>query len=366
MLSTYPFTPEQIEIRDLARDFARREILPFVSIYENEDISKSDLPKKISQSGVVNGRIGTDLGGLGLSLFDTGIIARELAMACSGIASLFEASELAITTVLVSGSKEQKERYLLPLLKESSLAGFGLFYGDNSDTDSSLTVKQEGETTIVNGVCPLVLNADFCEWFILSFSSEHLIVPRGIAGLNFSERQSYLGRKAADVRKVEFNNVRLEPISKIHVSMKDGELIWAQNAAIMASGCIGVAQSAFEHAVDYAKQRKTFGVPIVNHQAIAFMLAGISADIEAASMLTYQLIGSLSAENFSRFGKSTKSFVLDMAKRVTIDIVQIFGGYGYTKDYPVEKLMRDAKTYESFFGSTISLKEQLGKAMLAE
>jgi acyl-CoA dehydrogenase len=365
MLSTYHLSPEQIEIRTLARDFARREISPFIGPYENEDISKSELPKKISQSGLINGRITPDLGGLGLSLLDTVLIAQELAGACSGIAALVEASELAITAVLVCGTKAQKEAYLPRLAKEDKLAGIALPYDGSGVTNNNLIVEQESSAIVINGFCPLVLNANIADWFAVYCSGGCFLVPRNADGLTLSEKIPFMGRKAADARRVDFNNVRLDPICRINVSAADRGNILTQNAALISSGCVGLAQSALEQATNYARQRKTFGVPIASHQAIAFMLADMKTDIEASRLLVFQLVDAPLEETYS-LGQCALSFALDMIARVTIDSVQILGGYGYTKDYPVEKFMRDARTYQSFYGPTYLLKEQLGQAILAQ
>jgi len=365
MSSTYPFTAEQIEIQNLARDFARREILPFSHIYEKEDIVKSQLPEKICQSGLVNGRIPAKFGGLGLTLFDTGLIAKELAFACIGITSLVQASELAITILLIAGKEEQKEVYLAPLAK-TGLAGIALPLNSRQGFDNNLIVSEESDSIILNGFCPLVLNASLSAWFIVGCSAGYFIVPRDSAGLTFSDNTRFLGCRAADIRKVDFNNVRLQPICKISMSASGHENISVEHSAIIAAGSIGLAQAAFDQAKNYAQQRKTFGVPIASHQAIAFLLANMNTDIEAASLMIYQPICSQVNGNYSaKLSKCAQSFALEMAGRVTIDSVQIFGGYGYTKDYPVEKLMRDARTYQSFYGTSCALKEELGQALLS-
>ncbi len=365
MSLTYPFTAEQIEIQNLARDFARREILPLSHIYEKEDMAKSQLLEKICQSGLVNSRIATKFGGLDLTLFDTGLIVKELAFACTGIALLVQASELAITTLLVAGQEKQKEIYLA-LLAQTGLAGIALPLNRRQGLDHNLIASEEGDSIVLNGFCPLVLNASIAAWFIVCCPAGYFIVPRDSAGLTLSTRLSFLGCKAADAGRADFNNVRLKPMSRISMSAGSHENILAEHSAIIAAGGVGLAQAAFEQARTYAQQRKTFGVPIASHQAIAFMLAGMSTDIEAASLMVYQAIGSKINGNYSaKLSKSAEVFALEMAGRVTIDSVQIFGGYGYTKDYPVEKLMRDARTYQSFYGTTLALKEELGQAVVA-
>ena len=383
--STYPLTSEQIEISNLARDFARREISPVSRLYEIEDISKSDLPNKVCQSGLVNGRIGQQWGGLGLTLFDTALIAQELAFACSGIAALVESSELAITALLICGSAEQQKTYLPMLTEGTGLAGVAMPYsGSGLSINRSLIAVEEGDSIVLNGFCPQIFNADIANWFIVGCSvtesnkpfshsaqekasNGYFIVPKNTVGLRFTAGPKLLGRKALCAKRVNFESVRLASIARINISSIGYEKIMAQNAPIIAAGCIGLAQSAFAEAKNYAQQRKTFGVPIANHQAIAFMLASMATDIEAARLLTYQAIRGVDNDAYAcKLSKSAQAFALEAASKATIDSVQIFGGYGYTTDYPVEKLMRDARTYQSFYGSTVTFKEQLGQSMLKQ
>ena len=383
MLSTYPLTAEQTEILNLARDFAGREILPKASLYEQEDLAKGPLLDKICQSGLVNTRIPEAFGGTGLSLFETCLIAEQLAFACSGIASIAEASELAITALLTAGSLEQKKAYLTPLTTESVPAGIALPETTLSSSVHHLIAREESGSFRLSGHCPLVLNASVCRWFlascpVVSANNEsglneveiyYFIVPSNLSGLTFSPRLQLLGRKAADARTVNFENVMLDPIAKIDKPFAAGASIFdcfSDNCSVLAAGCVGLAKSAFEHAKTYAHERKTFGVPIASHQAIAFMLADMGTDIEAARLMVYQAARSINAStDLAKLAKCARVFALDMIGKIAIDSVQIFGGYGYARDYPVEKLMRDAKTYQAFYGSTIDCQEKLGQCVLS-
>ncbi len=382
MLSTYPFAVEQNEILNLARDFASREILAKSSFYEKEDLANGPLLEKIYQSGLVNTRIPEELGGPGLTLFDTCLIAEQLAFACSGIASFAEGSELAITALLAAGSPEQKLAYLSPLARDAALAGISL--PAIVPLNEYLTATEESSSYLLNGHCPLVLNAGVCRWFLVSCpvvstntKSAHkdspvhyFMVPAGHSGLTISPRLQLIGRKAADAHSVQFENVELDPIAKINEPLPAGGNVvdcFLSNSFILAAACVGLAKSAFEQARKYALERKTFGAPIAHHQAIAFMLADMGTDIQAACLMIYQAAKLTSADaSLAKLAKCAHVFSLDMISKISIDNVQIFGGYGYTKDYPAEKLMRDAKTYQAMYGSTINYKEKLGVGLCPE
>ncbi len=389
MLPIYALTAEQIEIQSLARDFASKEILPSIQRYEQEYIEHSNLLDKICQSGLVNTRIPEEFGGLGLSLLETCLIAEEFAFTCSGISSTAEASELAITLLLAAGSQEQKSKYLTVLTKENGLAGIALT-NSCEISKGDLSAEEKGGAIVLNGYCPLVLNAAFAQWLVvtcpfteksneqinkndLSVKLSHFIVSRNIKGLKILEPIVQLGRRAANICPVHFDKVELEPMARIDMPdlqcsddiapLNIISISLSINAPIISSGCLGLGNAAFVHAKKYAQERETFGIPLAKHQAIAFMMADMRTDIEAARMMTYTAIESVSAgSNNRKLALSTLIFALEMAARVSNDAVQIFGAYGYTKDYPVEKLMRDAKTYQMFYGS--GRKEFLAEALI--
>jgi len=382
MLPAYPLTAEQIEIQNLARDFASREILPARNLYEKETLAGAQLIEKICRSGLVNIRIPEEFGGLGLSLLDTCLIAEEFAFICSGIGALSEASELAITYLLHAGSKEQKKKFLTPLTEEGALAGIAPVNCLGNSIDDKLLAKQQTDKIILDGQCSLVLNAKLAKWFLVacpligeakqektqSINKAYFIIPNDIEGLEVLDPIVYIGRRAAQARAVNFKNVCLPLTAKIddlafkHVN----NILSSSHAAIISSGCLGIARAAFVEAKKYAQERKTFNVPIAKHQVISFMLADMITAIEAARIMIYDTVRSLDAKcNNEKLAMSTQAFALEMAAWVTNDAVQILGGYGYTKDYAVEKLMRDAKVYQSFYGIGNDCHAQLGKMLVA-
>ncbi len=388
MLPIYPLTSEQIEIQNLAAEFATREISPNRGLYENEPLDNSALLEKISKAGLVNTRIPEEFGGLGLSLLETCLIVEQFAFACAGIACLAQASELAITYLLMASDQEQKRKFLSPLANSGSLAGFAPLNCAQGRSEQ-LIAHQEGERFILNGDCPLVLNAQLAPWFIVACplieksaqsnpNTDTLgifVVPSNIKGLSRLKRIGLMGCKAADAWAVNFKDVSLMQIDRINLENANllksiaagdvGNILHSINSAIIASVCLGISNAAFKEAKEYAQARKTFGVPIAQHQIVSFMLADMNTDIAAIRSMIFEIIQG-NGMGDQKLAVSAKDFALEAAARLTTDAVQLFGGYGYTKDYPVEKFMRDAKTYQSFYGDQSSAKQELARALFMQ
>lgn len=286
---------------------------------------------------------------------------------------------MAITILLTHGSQEQKSRYLTILSKTNALAGIAVMNGVEI-SKGDLQAEERDGAIVLNGHCALVLNAAFAEWLVVTClckekanaqagkavsitKAAHFIVPGKIKGLKLLEATPSLGRKAANACSMYFDKVELEPIAKIDISdrhysdtnilLNSIDICLPSSAAIICAGCLGLGNAAFEHAKKYAQARETFGIPIAKHQAIAFMMADMMTELEAARAMTYATVRSLSASrNNLKLALSTLIFGLQTAARISNDAVQIFGAYGYTKDYPVEKLMRDAKSYQLLYGGS--------------
>jgi alkylation response protein AidB-like acyl-CoA dehydrogenase len=282
--------------------------------------------------------------------------------------------------LLAAGSEEQKARFLTMLTQKASLAG----YGSNDSMANELTVMQERSEFIINGQHSSVINAGQAQWYFFyaltatdseaaqteSFAGglSAFIVPADSPGLTFGERVSSLGRKARSVHKAKLKNVRLTAehlIGKSHQANQVAIEILPGVCALIAAGATGVAHSAMQHAIAYAKERKTFGRPIGQHQGVAFILADMAREIEAARLMTWQAAclidqGLKTAEH----ALAAKAYAQDVAMRVATDAVQVFGGYGYSREYPVEKLMRDAKQYQIFERSSLESKAALARRLV--
>ncbi len=345
---------EKLQFQKLARDFSSAEISSKAEHYDNKPDFPSDLVHKAWELGLVNFQIPDECDGLGLDTLDACVILEELAAGCSGISGAIESSAIAILPVIKYGTLEQKAKFLKPLIESPSVAGYSssLF----SSTDESLTYRMEGKEYVLSGVQLQMYNGGHAAWYLVAAKDNKgktllFAVPNEIQGLNFGERLQLMGRKALSVRSTRFENVRVPASCAIKsVLDADSKMIETEASLILAAGATGVARCALELAIDYSKQRQTFGRPISQHQAVAFMMADMAREIETSRLLTWQAATLLDKDGDSSQIRSkalcARAFALEMVMKVTTDAVQVLGGYGYTKEYKVEKLMRDAKIYQ--------------------
>ncbi len=377
MSALYPLNDEQIEIQKLARDFANREIIPTRNSYQKSQPIQADIVEKLCQSGLINTRIPAKYGGLELSLIDTCLIIEELAFACPGVASLAIASEMAVTYLLSLGSQEQKDVFLAPLAQKGKLGGIASLGSILKQDDEQLHARYEAERIVLNGYCPLIFNAQKADWLLVSCPFKDtskanytdigiFIITKNMEGLSLSDPIEHIGGQIADACCARFNNLCLKPINCLQIPT-ESKMIKQTNAAVITAGCLGLANSAFGEAKKYSQERQTFGVPIAKHQAISFMLADMNTDIQALRLTLAQCISSMK-QGYSneKLAIVSQAYALEVIGHITIDAVQIFGGYGYTKEYPVEKLMRDAKAFQAFYGQKNNGAQMLGKMFLGK
>src|SRR5919204_501660 len=285
---SFALTEEQMALRELAHDFAEREIRPKAAEYDEHSTHPANVIAKAHEVGLMNPHVPEEYGGLGLPGFEGMLIGEELSWGCSGIAVSIVANTLGAGPVILAGSDEQKASWLPPLLDEPILCSFGL-----SEPDAG-----------------------------------------------------------SDVARIRTTAVRLgEEGDGFKIAMQTLDFTRPGTAA----GAVGVAQAAYDHAVAYARERVTFDVPIAMHQGVSFLIADMATEIEAARLVTWQAAWMLDqglGRDATLYSSFAKRFAADTAMRVTTDAVQIFGGYGYIKEYPVEKLMRDAKLFQIYEGTS--------------
>jgi len=381
----HKLTGDQLEYQKLARDFAERELIPAAHKFDASCEFPQEILAQFFESGLLNTQVPETLGGLGLSTFDGAIIAEELAAADCGIAGSAEASTFAQQFLIDHGTKEQHEEFLVPLLDQPSLAGFAAIGGVKS---SRVFFRKEGDEYILSGRHGAIINGGVANWYIVraqedrremegrakggapgakeSFS--YFIIKADDEGLIFGDRVHLLGRKSMVIASARFEEILLPQTSLLGEIGQGAEIhtrVLTKTYPLVAAGMVGVARAALEHAIKYAKERTTFGVNIGSHQAVGFMLADMAKDIEAARLLVYQACQLADQGHFSTTEAiCAKAFAQDMVLRTTCDAVQIFGGYGFSREYPVEKLMRDAKVYQLFENTSESLKVDLGRELV--
>jgi acyl-CoA dehydrogenase len=366
---SFALTPEQRELRGLAREFAEKEIRPKAAEYDEHQTHPADLVAKAHELGLMNVHIPEEYGGPGLPGFEGMLIGEELSWGCSGIAVSIVANTLGAGPVLIAGSDEQKREWLTPLLDEPILCSFALSEPDAGSDAARIktTAERRGDEYVLNGSKMFITNAGHASWSTVFASTDKskghkglsaFVVPMDAEGVTIEKHLDKMGQRATDTSAFALNDVVVPAANRLGEE-GDGFKIAMQTLDLTrpgtAAGAVGVAQAAYEYSVDYAKQRVTFDVPIAMHQGVNFMIADMATETEAARLLTWQAAWMLD-QGYGRkatlYSSFAKRFSADTAMKVTTDAVQVFGGYGYIKEYPVEKLMRDAKLFQIYEGTS--------------
>jgi acyl-CoA dehydrogenase len=358
---------DQEQFRALAREFARKEIAPRARHHDETGEYPMEICRKAWELGLMNTHIPAEYGGLGLGVLEGCLIAEEIAWGCTGIGTAMEANTLAQCPVIVAGTEEQKRKWLSPLTTEFRLTAYCVTEpGAGSDVQGiQTTATRHGNDYVLNGSKMWITNGGVADWyFVLAYTDpaqkyrgmSAFIVPRETEGVVVGKKENNMGQRASDTRAVTFQNIRV-PIENRLGEEGDGfraaMTAFDHSRPVVASAAVGLAQSAYDHAVAYAKERKTFGVPIYKHQAIGFLIADMACAIEAARLLVWQSAWTIDqGKRNTREAAFAKLFAADTAVRVATDAVQVFGGNGFSKEYPVEKLYRDAKIYQIYEGTS--------------
>jgi acyl-CoA dehydrogenase len=363
----FDLTEEQVALQDMAHKFAANEIRPKAAEHDHAGTFPSEIFRKAFDLGLMTGFIPEAFGGLGLASLDLCIIEEELGWGCSGITTSMTTNGLALAPILIAGTEDQKKKFVAPYSEEFGFASFCLTEpGAGSDAGGiATTAKKDGDGYLLNGRKCFITNGTHASQYTVFASTDRskghkglsaFVVPRSLPGVSPGKKEDKMGQRASDTSDVLFEDVRV-PAANLLGKEGDGFKIAMKTLDIarptVAAMSVGVARAAFELAMQYSKERVQFGTPIAMNQAIHFMLADMAMEIEAARMLTYK--GAWLLDQGKRNTKESsfaKAFAADLAMRVTTDAVQIFGGYGYMRDYPVEKLMRDAKLLQIYEGTS--------------
>jgi acyl-CoA dehydrogenase len=366
---SFALTDEQKALRELAREFAAKEIRPKEAEYDETMHHPVDVIAKAHELGLMNLHVPEELGGPGLGCFDGMLVGEELYWGCAGIGTSISANGLGAGPVIIAGSDEQKETWLAPLIDAPILCSFGLSEpGAGSDVASmKTTAVREGDEYVVNGSKTFITNAGYADWTVVFAKTDPkagakgmsaFIVPMDAPGVTIEKHLDKMGQRSTDTSAFALQDVRV-PVENRLGEEGDGFKIAMETLDFTrpgtAVGAVGVAQAAYEHAVAYAKERVTFDVPIAMHQGVNFMIADMATEIEASRLLCWQAAWMLD-QGYGRkatlYSSFAKRFAADTAMKVATDAVQVFGGYGYIKEYPVEKLMRDAKLFQIYEGTS--------------
>ena len=363
----FNLSSEQRQLQQLARDFAQKEVAPRAHHHDETGEYPRELLKKAWELGLMNVHIEPDYGGLGLGTFEGCLISEEMGAACSGVGTAMDANALAEGPLNVAANAEQKKQFLEPMTREFQLAAYCVTEpGAGSDVAGlRTTATRHGDDYVLNGQKMWITNGAVADWyFVLAYTDRDkghkgmtgFIVPRSLPGIVVGKKEKNMGQRCSDTRGITFEDVVVPARYRLGDEGQGWRIAMAafdHTRPMIAALATGVARCAMGHCVRYAKERKTFGVPIAEHQGIAFMVAEMARDIEAARLLTWQAAWAIDqGKRNTREAAIAKLFAADMCMRVTTDAVQIFGGYGFNTEYPVEKLMRDAKIFQIYEGTS--------------
>jgi acyl-CoA dehydrogenase len=362
-----------------AREFTRKEIIPRAGHFDETGEFPRELLKRAWETGLMNVEIPEAYGGLGGSCLDNCLVQEEVSYGCAGINTSMAANSLGATPLLVAGTDEQKQKYLTRLTSELAFCAYCCSEPDaGSDVAGLRTrVTRHGDDYVLNGQKRWITNGGVASFYTVFATFDPAMKHRGIAcfvvdadtpGVKAGRKENKMGQRASNTTDVIFEDVKLHR-SQL-VGAEDGGFKVAmktfdRSRPWIAATAAGVIRRALDESRAYALERKTFGVPIAQHQAVQFMLAEMAISYEATRLLTHKAAWQVDAGDLSSITSSyAKAYGADAAMRATTDAVQIFGGYGYTKEYPVEKLMRDAKLLQIYEGTSQIQRVVIARSLL--
>jgi alkylation response protein AidB-like acyl-CoA dehydrogenase len=362
----FSLTEEQLALQDMAREFAKKEMKPNAAKYDKGGEFPEEIMRKAFESGFITCNIPQEYDGGGLKDLDIAIISEELAAGCAGMFTTIMASSLAFTPIILFGTDEQKKKFLTPFTKKMSFSAFCLTEREAGSDASSLktTAKKVGSEYVINGSKCFITNGGIASVYVVFANSapdrgprgiSAFIVPRETPGITIGKEEDKMGHRASNTTELFFEDVRV-PEGNLLAKEGMGFLVAMRTldktrASVGAAG-VGVARTALEYAVEYAKTRLQFGKPLAIFQNTAFKIAQIAMEVNAARHLVWHSAWLMDqGKPCGKESAMAKCFGSDVAMRTTVEVVQLFGGYGYMKDYPVEKLMRDAKLLQIYEGT---------------
>jgi acyl-CoA dehydrogenase len=365
-LVDFTLTDEQKDLRELAHNFAEKEIRPVAWDYDRDGTWPQEIINKAWEVGLMNVHVAEAYGGPGLDHLSGCLIEEELGWGCSGIGTTLMANGLASAPLFIGGSEEVRKKYLTMLTEEPKLASFCLTEPDAGSDVSGMRTSavRKGDKYVINGSKCFITNGGYADWYTVYAKTDKDAGHRGISAfvvpkddtVTVDKKEDKLGQRASNTATITFNETEV-PAENLLGEENHGFKLAMQTLDFTRPGvaglAVGIARAAFEFASEYSKERVQFGVPIAMHQAVAFMIADMATKVEAGRLLTWKSAVLLDqGQRNTLVASHAKRFAADSAMEVTIDAVQVYGGYGFIKEYPVEKLMRDAKIMQLYEGTS--------------
>ena len=355
-----------LTLQQTARRFTEEEIIPIAAEYDVSGDFPREILRKAWELGLSHTFIPEEHGGVGLSILASCVAVEEVSRGCSGITTSMISNDLGLTPILVGGTEDQIRQWVAPCGEEFKVLAFCLSEpGAGSDVAGlQLHAQKDGDDYVLNGTKAWITNGGVADLYTvfatLDRSARHagicaFVLPRDTPGLTPGKKEDKMGQRASDTCVIHFDDVRVPASQRLGAEGQGFKIAMEtldRTHPLIGALATGIARRALEESLAYAAERKAFGQPIGEFQAVQFMLADMAKDIEAGRLLTHQSAWLLDqGRSASKQSAMAKCFATDSAMRATIDAVQIFGGNGYTKDYPVEKLMRDAKLMQIYEGT---------------
>ena len=378
----YLLTEEQKMIQELARKIAVEKVRPVAAKYDQTEEFPWDVLKVIADADLFGLFIPEEYGGMGISVLNLCLATEELARACGGIAVCYAASALGTFPIVLYGNDQQKKKYLFDLAKGKKIAAFGLTEPEAGSDAAAIktTARKEGAHYVLNGTKHFITNGGEAQIYTVVAMTDKtkgprgasaFIVEKGTPGFTFGKKEEKLGIRASATQELIFTDCKI-PVENLLSKEGMGFIVTMRTFDMsrpgVAAQALGIAQGALDEAVKYAKQRHQFNRSISSFQGIQWMLADMATEIEAARALVYAVARMVDSgkKDVGKESAMAKLFASDVAMKVTTDAVQIFGGYGYMREYPAEKYMRDAKITQIYEGTNQIQRNIIGLQLIKE
>ncbi len=376
-------TEDEIQLRDLVREVVKNEVVPVRMELDEKDEYPRKVFAKFREAGIFQALFEAEHGGLGMGLMASIIVAEEIAYGCLGVGTAMLATKLGALPIEVGGTDEQKKKWLTPLSSGEQIAAFGLTEPNAGSDVPALrtTAVKKGDKYILNGTKQWISGAGQADIYTVFCMTNKergtrgiscIVVDKDTPGFSFGKKEEKLGIRCSETRQLIFEDCEV-PASNLVGGVENVGFLHALKTLnlsrpAVAASAVGTAQGAFDCAIQYAREREQFGVKICSFQAIQHMLAEMAMKIEAARLLTYKAakLCAMGAKETAKASAMAKCFAADIAMEVATNGVQIFGGYGYTREYPAEKYFRDAKILQIYEGTSQIQKNEIAAGLIKE
>ncbi len=378
----YLLTEEQRMIQDLCRQIAEEKIKPVAAKYDESGDFAWDIVKVLADADIFSVPYPVEYGGMGGGVLELALVTEALSWGCGGIALAFGGTSLGAFPILLFGNDEQKQKYIPPIARGEKLAAFAITEADAGSDAARIrtTAVKDGDHYVLNGTKQWITNGGEAEVYTVIVLTDKdkgargasaFIVDKGTPGVSFGKKENKLGIRASATREVIFDDARVPAenlLSREGMGFIVAMRTFDHARPGVAAQAVGIAQRALDEATHYARMRKQFGHPIASFQGVQFMLADMAIAVEGARALVYSAARMIDsgAKNVAKASAICKTFASDACVKVCIDAVQIFGGYGYMKEYPVEKLLRDSKITQIYEGSNEIQRNVIAANLLKE